>query len=72
MRKTYRIQRYEHPKTGEIFKENREDSDKDRPHKAPDGVICPRKPKPGEGSQRAPGIGRRDQEPPLRPVRIKL
>lgn len=72
MIKRYRHHRYIHPETGEVFRELREDSDKERPHKTPDGIMCHRKPKPGEGAGKAHGIGRKSHEPPLRPVHIKF
>jgi len=72
MIKRYRHHSYKHPETGEVFRDLREDSDMERPYKAPDGIMCPRKPKPGEGASKAPSIGRKDNEPPLRPVHIKF
>ena len=73
MRKTYKFYEYKHPKTEEVFREIREFNDKDRPYEAPDGTMCPRKPRPGEKSQPTQSTSRRrDDEPPLRPVHIKL
>lgn len=71
MRKRFRYHTYIHPETGEVFKELREDSDMDRPYKASDGMMCSRKPRPGEKKAGTPII-RSSKEPPLKPVHIKF
>lgn len=72
MKKVFKFYTYEHPKTGEQFRELREFNDKDRPYISSDKVECHRKPKPGENNKPAPGIGGKHDDPPLRPVHIKL
>lgn len=74
MIKHYKVYRYQHPITEEIFEEVREFNDRDRCYVAPDGAKCPRKLNPGEKkNDRPPSFNKnKDGDPPLVPTHFRL